>query len=43
MQEAALALYRGEGFTLTREETAVDASNKTVGAGIHRYYFETLL
>ena len=43
LQEAALALYRGEGFTLTREETAVDASNKTVGAGIHRYYFEKLL
>lgn len=43
LQEAALGLYRSEGYTLTREETAADASNKTVGAGIHRYYFEKLL
>lgn len=43
LQEAALALYRSEGYTLTHEETAEDASNKTVGAGIHRYYFEKLL
>lgn len=43
LQEAALGLYRGEGYMLTREETASDASNKTVGAGIHRYYFEKVL
>jgi GNAT superfamily N-acetyltransferase len=43
LQEAALGLYRSEGYTLTREETAVDASNKTVGAGINRYYFEKVL
>jgi GNAT superfamily N-acetyltransferase len=43
LQEAALDLYRSAGYTLTRDETAVDASNKTVGAGIHRYYFEKLL
>jgi putative acetyltransferase len=43
VQQAALALYRGEGYTLTREETAVDPSNKTVGSGIRRYYFEKSL
>jgi putative acetyltransferase len=43
LQEAALGLYRSAGYTLTREETALDASNKTVGAGIHRYYFEKSL
>lgn len=43
LQEAALGLYRSEGFGQTREEAPVDASNKTVGAGIHRYYFEKLL
>ena len=43
LQEAALALYRGAGYALTREETAADSSNKTVGAGIRRYYFEKLL
>lgn len=43
VQGAALALYRGEGYALTREETAIDASNKTMGAGIRRYYFEKLL
>lgn len=43
LQEAALGFYRSAGYALVREETAMDASNKTVGAGIRRYYFEKLL
>jgi GNAT superfamily N-acetyltransferase len=40
LQGAALELYRAEGYLLVREETAETSSNKTVGAGIRRYYFE---
>jgi putative acetyltransferase len=43
MQSAALALYRTEGYALVREATAEAASNKTVGAGIRRYYFAKTL
>jgi putative acetyltransferase len=43
LQEAAVALYYGAGYALVREATATDSSNKTVGAGIRRYYFEKLL
>jgi GNAT superfamily N-acetyltransferase len=40
LQPAALGLYRGSGYRLVREEVAEMASNKTVGGGIRRYYFE---
>ena len=40
VQSAALALYRAEGYVLLREETAEASSNKTVGGGIRRFYFE---
>lgn len=40
IQEAALALYRGAGYRLMREEVAATASNKTVGAGMRRFHFE---
>ena len=40
LQPAALELYRRSGYRLVREEAAGEASNKTVGGGIHRYYFE---
>jgi GNAT superfamily N-acetyltransferase len=43
LQGPALGLYRSAGYSLAREETAADASNKTVGAGIRRYYFEKIL
>jgi putative acetyltransferase len=43
LQDAALALYRGAGYVLMREEVADASSNKTVGAGIRRYYFEKAL
>lgn len=43
LQGAALALYRGEKYTLVREENADTASNKTIGSGIRRYYFEKAL
>jgi GNAT superfamily N-acetyltransferase len=40
LQEAALELHRRSGYRLVREEVAEAASNKTVGGGIRRYYFE---
>jgi RimJ/RimL family protein N-acetyltransferase len=40
LQEAALALYRATGYRLVREEVATDETNKTVGAGLRRSYFE---
>jgi putative acetyltransferase len=43
LQSAALALYQGEGYVLLREAIAEASSNKTVGAGIRRFYFEKLL
>jgi GNAT superfamily N-acetyltransferase len=43
LQSAALALYRAEGYELIREATAEASSNKTVGAGIRRYYFAKTL
>ena len=39
LQPEALALYRDAGYRLLREEVATEASNKTVGGGISRYYF----
>jgi ribosomal protein S18 acetylase RimI-like enzyme len=43
LQQAAIALYRRSGYTLVREETAEESSNKTLGGGIRRYYFEKTL
>ena len=40
LQEAALALYRAEGFRYVREERADAATNKTIGGGIVRHHFE---
>ena len=40
LQPAALELYRNAGYRLVRQEAAVEVSNKTVGGGIRRYYFE---
>ena len=40
LQPAALELYRHAGYRLLREEVAEQASNKTVGGGIRRFYFE---
>lgn len=40
LQPAALALYRGAGYRLLREEVADSASNKTIGGGIRRFHFE---
>jgi putative acetyltransferase len=39
LQREALALYRNAGYRLQREEIATQASNKTLGGGITRYYF----
>jgi putative acetyltransferase len=43
LQEAALALYRNAGYRLMREDLAQIRSNKTVGAGIRRFYFKKWL
>ena len=43
LQVAALALYKGAGFTLIREAVVEEGDNKTIGGGIRRYYFEKAL
>ena len=40
VQEAAIELYRAEGFRFVRREEAQARSNKTVGGGIVRLHFE---
>jgi hypothetical protein len=41
-RRSAVALS-GAGYRLVREEVAATTSNKTVGAGIRRFYFEKTL
>lgn len=43
IQSEALAFYRAADYTLTHEETAETASNKTIGGGIKRYHFMKML
>ena len=43
LQPAALELYRHAGYNLLNEAIAEQASNKTLGGGIRRYYFEKIL
>jgi putative acetyltransferase len=43
LQGPALSLYQDAGYDLLREETAVAESNKTVGAGLRRFYFTKAL
>ena len=43
LQGPALSLYQNAGYELVREETAVAESNKTVGAGLRRFYFSKVL
>jgi GNAT superfamily N-acetyltransferase len=43
IQAAALALYKEAGYSLLHDEIADVASNKTIGSGIRRYYFEKTL
>lgn len=40
IQNEAIALYRSAGYRLVRKELAQYASNKTVGSGLRRLYFE---
>ena len=40
LQPDALALYRKAGYELVRTELANEATNKTIGGGIRRFYFE---
>jgi GNAT superfamily N-acetyltransferase len=43
IQSAALAFYRDAGYQLLREGVAVMGSNKTVGSGLRRFYFQKVL
>ena len=43
IQPAALALYKEAGYSLLFDQVAEAASNKTIGSGIRRYYFEKAL
>jgi len=43
LQEAALSFYRNAGYRLIREDWAQFGSNKTVGGGVRRFYFEKSL
>lgn len=43
LQPAALAFYRNAGYRLVREDVATHATNKTIGGGIRRFYFEKIL
>ena len=43
IQSAALALYRSAGYQLLREDVAEIGSNKTVGSGLRRFYFQKIL
>ena len=40
IQSAALALYKSAGYQILREEFAPAGTNKTVGAGLRRFYLE---
>jgi GNAT superfamily N-acetyltransferase len=40
VQPAALALYRAAGYALVHEEAGDAMTNKTIGAGLRRFYFE---
>ena len=43
LQPSALELYRHAGYRLLSEAVVEQASNKTLGGGIRRYYFEKIL
>lgn len=43
LQVAAMRLYESSGYRLVREETAAQASHKSVGAGLTRYHYEKAL
>jgi len=43
IQQAAIALYKNAGYRLAGEETVEALSNKTVGSGIRRYYFDKVV
>jgi GNAT superfamily N-acetyltransferase len=43
LQIAAIAFYTRAGYRLLREMTVANESNKTIGGGIRRYYFEKML
>ena len=43
IQRAAIELYRNTGYRLVRTELVETLSNKTVGSGVQRLYFEKVL
>ena len=43
IQSAAIALYMNAGYQILREDIAEIESNKTVGSGLRRLYFQKVL
>jgi GNAT superfamily N-acetyltransferase len=43
IQSAALVFYRNARYQLLREDVAEITSNKTVGSGVRRFYFQKVL
>jgi putative acetyltransferase len=43
LQPAAVSLYRRAGYRLIKEESAGEATHKTVGGGLRRFHFEKTL
>ena len=40
LQPGAIEFYKDAGYQMMREFVVEQSSNKTIGAGIRRYYFE---
>jgi len=43
IQSAAIALYKNAGYQLLHEDVVEIRSNKTVGSGLRRLYFQKVL
>lgn len=43
LQPDAISLYRSSGYLLVHEEYCAEQSNKTIGGGIRRFYFNKYL
>jgi putative acetyltransferase len=43
LQNAAITFYKNAGYHLVYEDLVQTGSNKTVGSGIRRFYFEKSL
>jgi GNAT superfamily N-acetyltransferase len=43
IQHAAIALYKNTGYRLVGDKTVEAVSNRSVGSGVRRYYFDKIL